>query len=58
MQHKTFENVDFHFAQFGQLVQTLDFVLPLLVYIDSGRRFGKVSAIELHDGAVSFEFFF
>ena len=27
--------------QFDQLVQTLDFVLPLLVYVDAKQRFGK-----------------
>ena len=53
MQLKALLNVYFHFAQFGHFVQTPDRLLPLFVYVDGGRRFGELFALELNNVARS-----
>ena len=52
------DDVEAHFAEFSELVKALHFLLYRFVYVDFGRHFGQVLALELDYGAVLFLFRF
>ena len=52
------DDVESHFAEFGELVKAFHFLLYRFVYVDFGRHFGQVFALELDYCAVLFLFRF